>query len=282
VKRIILFRYHNNFDRNKELLKFYKYLNPGIDIYGLYGGPEELFTESSQVLGEVLNHNYLLRHENPEWNWKNSDMSFQQWYNHVGHNIDFDMMHVVEHDLFYFDSLDALFSHVPHNALALTGVTPLKNIEKKWYWTRSPQNKEWKMLMDYFIREYGYKDLPIATLGPGTSLPRSFLEAIKNIKIPDLSNDETRLPLLAQINNFPIYDTGFFRKWFSDKEYRFFNANRFVINLKTIEKQLQLKNGRRAFHPCNQDYSSEKLMELHQLTNKKRQGWFAKVIWGAK
>jgi hypothetical protein len=56
---------------------------------------------------------------------------------------------------------------------------------------------------------------PLGMIGPGTSLPRSFLEEIKDIEIPDFSNDELRIPMLAQVKGFKMVDSGFFRKWFS-------------------------------------------------------------------
>ena len=266
MKRIILFRYHHNFDRNAEFLKFQKYLNPNINIYGLYGGPPENFELSNRIMHHVLNNNYLLKHSNPTWNWKNSDMSFQVWYNDFGHQLDFDMMHVYEWDLLYFEPLDNLFKNVPENGLALTGLIPLRKIEATWYWTRNPEKrKEWEQLMDFFRKEFNYNHEPMGMLGPGTSLPKSFLESIRHLKIPDLGNDELRIPLLAQACGFPMYDTGFYRKWFSKREFRYFNSNSLIVEQGTIEKQLRRRNGRRVFHPCNQELSLQELKNLHAL-----------------
>lgn len=271
MKRILLFRYHHQFERNRELLRFQQFLNPGIKIYGLYGGPPENLEQANEILGDVLEHNYLLKHPNPDWNWKNSDMSFQVWYRDFGHQLDFDFVHVIEWDLLYFEPLEKLFAHVPENALGLTGLIPLKKIEKIWYWTRNPEKRrEWVQLMEFFKKEFEYNQEPYAMLGPGTTLPKNFLESIRHIETPDLGNDELRIPLLAQSYRFPMHDTGFFRKWFSRREFRFFNSNAFVVKQKTMEKQLKLKKGRRVFHPCNQNFSFEDFMKLHELTKLKR------------
>lgn len=271
MKRIILFRYHHQFERNRELLLFQKYLNPEAEVYGLYGGPKEKYEEACRLFSDALNHNYLLQHKDPDWNWKNSDMSFQVWYNNYGHRLDFDVMHVIEWDLFYFEPLNKLFAHVPENALALTGLIPLSKIEKIWYWTRNPEKRaEWKQLMAFFKKEFSYNLEPFGMLGPGTTLPRSFLEKISDIEIPDLGNDELRIPLLAQAYGFPMYDTGFYCKWFSRSEFRYFNSNSIIVEQKTMEKQLRRKKGRRVFHPCNQCLSFEELKKLHDLTYSNR------------
>lgn len=276
MKRIILFRYHHQFERNKELLRFYKYLNPEIKIFGLYGGTEEDFAQASQILDGILENNYILQLSDPDWKWKNSDMGFQAWYNDFGHTIDFDMLHIIEWDLLLFEPIDKLFAHVPQGNLALTGLIKLEKIKNKWYWTRNERKKkEWEQLLEYFKTKHQYNHQPMAMIGPATTLPRAFLDKVRGIQIPDLSNDEVRIPMLAQVFGFEMHDTGFFRKWFSKKEFRYFNANSFVIEMKYIKKELEKKYGRRAFHPCNQDFTSEDLINLHELTKKEKKPFFS-------
>lgn len=276
MKRILLFRYHHQFERNRELLRFQQFLNPGVKIYGLYGGPPENLEQADTILGDVLGHNYLLQHPNPDWNWKNSDMSFQVWYRDYGHQLDFDFVHVLEWDLLYFESLEKLFSHVPENAVGLTGLIPLKKIEKIWYWTRNQEKREeWLQLMEFFQKEFEYNQEPFAMLGPGTTLPKSFLESIRHIEIPDLGNDELRIPLLAQAYGYEMSDTGFYRKWFSKREFRYFNSNAYIVKPGIMEKQLKRKKGRRVFHPCNQYFKLNELKWLFELTTKKHNNFFS-------
>ncbi|MFO7924690.1 MAG: hypothetical protein R6U58_13460 [Bacteroidales bacterium] len=266
MKRIALFRFHHQFERNRHLLKFLKYLNPEMEIYGLYGGPPEKFSEAGYMLDEVLTHNFLIEDRDSTWKWKHSDMAFQLWYRDYGHQVDFDMMHSVEWDLLYFESLDKLFGHADQNTLALTGLVPLNRIEKRWYWTRhETERPEWLKLHDYFKTNFNYNKAPFGMIGPGTSLPRNFLEKIKDVEIPYLSNDELRIPMLAQVFGFKMEDTKFYRKWFSDRELKYFNSNAIGIDIRTIEKQLKKKNGRRAFHPCNMSLTYEQLVGLHNL-----------------
>ena len=271
MKRIVLFRYHHQFKRNLELLRFFKSLNPGVEIYGLYGGPESAYSEASESLKEVFSGNYLIEDKPTEWKWKNSDMAFQLWYREYGQNLDFDMLHTLEWDLLYFEPLERLFGHVPPNALALTGLIPIRKIEKKWYWTRNETRKaEREELLKHFRDNYGYKQEPFAMIGPGASFPKNFLEKIKDVEIPDLSNDEVRIPMLAQVFNFPMADSGFFRKWFSNREFKFFNSNAFEVDWKTMEKQLKKPKGRRAFHPYGKELTLNQLQSLQQMIPGKR------------
>ncbi len=267
MKRIILFRYHNKFERNRHLLSFLKYLNPGVEIYGLYGGPSETFAEASGALKELFAHNYLIEGKDKEWKWKHSDLAYQLWYKDFGHQVDFDMMHSVEWDLLYFEPLDKLFGHAGKDTLVLSGLVPVEQIEDRWYWTRhETERPEWNSLLYHFRKNFGSNITPYGIIGPGTSLPRSFLEKIKDYDIPRVSNDELRIPLLAQAFGFKMADTNFFRKWFSRREFRYFNSNALEVSMKTITKQLKKRSGRRAFHPYGGELDIERLTGLHQLT----------------
>lgn len=264
MKRIILYRYYHKFDCNKELLKFLKYLNPDVNIYGLYGGPEDKFKEASECLNGFLAHNFLIKGKDTDWKWKNGDMTYQLWYNEYGHKVDFDIMHAVEWDLLYFEPLDKLFAHIPKDTLALTGLIPLWMIRRKWYWTNNKDKiAERKLLMDYFKKNFDYSDVPYGMLGPGTSLPRVFLEKIKNIDIPYLSVDEIRFPMFAQVFGINMMNTGFYKKWFSLKEFNYFNSDSYDIDLQTIKSQLKKRNGRRVFHPYREHISFEQLVDLY-------------------
>ena len=271
MRRIILFRYHHKFERNRELLKFMKYLNPGIEIYGLYGGPSEKLSEANDILGDVMTYNYLITGKDSTWKWKHSDMAYQLWYRDYGHKVDFDIMHSVEWDLLYFEPLDKLFGHGDKNTLILSGLIPLENIADKWYWTKHETEKpEWNKLLNHFREKLNYDMSPFGMIGPGTTLPRSFLEKIKDIEIPGFSNDELRIPLLAQANGFKMADSGFFKKWFSKSELKYFNSNAVEVKIKNIESQLKKGTGRRAFHPYNEELTLSQLKDLYDLTINKK------------
>lgn len=266
MKRIILYRYHHKFSQNRDLLRFIKYLNPSVQIYGIYGGPFENYSEATAYLNDYLVHNYFIRDKDYLWKWKNGDMTYQMWFNEYGYQVDFDIMHAIEWDLVYFEPLDKLFAEIPENSLALTGLIPLWRIKRKWYWTNDKDKKEeWNQLIGIFKDKYNYSAKPYATNGPGTSLPRIFLEKLKEMNIPELELDEIRIPLYAQKFGLKMVNTNFYRKWFSRKEYKSFNCNNLSIKLENVKNQLSDRNGRRVFHPFREDYTFEQLIDLYQL-----------------
>lgn len=224
-------------------------LNPGIKIFGLYGGEEAEFPKFQKYLQPFLEHNYCIRNQKDRWKWKNSDLAVRLWFRDFGKKIDFDILHIVEWDLLFFRALEKIYPRVSRNALNLTALTPLKLVEQKWYWTsREPAKSEWEKLTKLAETKFKYSKQPYASLGPGATLPRKFLEKFSSIPVPDLGNDELRLPLFGQIFGFKLIDTGF-RRWFSKEDSRFFNCNGDEIPLKVIIKELKEGGGRKAFHP---------------------------------
>jgi hypothetical protein len=264
MKHIVLFRYHGHPDRNLELLRFQKFLNPTVSFYGLFGGSEQDFPAVSKALESVLEGNFLIRDRSTEWKWKHSDMAYQLWHREVGHTLDFDAVHVLEWDILYFEPLHRLFPQTRPDTVILTGLTQMANVENKWYWTRDPENREeWIKLLDHFRINFRYDQAPYAALGCGITLPREYLDRLVDEEIPFLSNDELRIPLYAQAFGLRMADSCLCRRWFSRLEDRFWNANRKEISWLTIRWELAKKTGRRAFHPVTRELRAEKLIRLY-------------------
>jgi hypothetical protein len=250
MKRIGLFRYHDHLEICKNRLELFRYLNPEIDIYGLYGGNKDNFHATCVQLNHYFSGNYCIEGKSDLWKWKNGDLSVRNWYIDYGKNIDFDMVHIFEWDLMMTESLDKLFSHIPNNALGITGLTSLKKLENKWYWTRnSNQRTEWEALKSLLKANYNFTGPYFASVGPGLSLPKSFLNLYATVEVPEYGNDELRLPAFAAAMGFQLYDTGFVKKWNGKNEKNYFNCNEYEIPVKTVLGQLSRKNGRRVFHP---------------------------------
>ncbi|SRR6056297_19364 len=258
MRRVGLFRYHSNPDICRNRLKLFSQLNPDIEVYGLYGGKEEDFSFYDAYLKDFLGGNYCLRDKTYIWKWKNGDLSIREWYKNYGKHKKFDVVHILEWDLVIMGKLDELYSHIPPDSLGVTGLTPLVSIEKEWFWTRDTKQKaEWKVLKEHVRKFNGFSGPYFASVAPGLSIPRSFLEQYSEMPVPDLCNDELRLPLYAKALDFEIYDTGFFKKWFSKTEKQYFNCNEFAIKEKKLLKELKKKKGRRVFHPFREELNME-------------------------
>lgn len=250
MKRIILYRYHNNIDFCKDRLEFINKLNPDVPIYGLFGGEEHDFRLFDSELNQFFQHNYCITGKSAQWKWQHSDLVYRLWFKDIGHTIDFDSVVVLEWDLILFESIEKTYGFVQRDQVGLTGLTPLKKIEKKWFWTRDPEQREnWLKLYEYVQSTFSYSAAPYASLCPGVILPKSFLKKYSQIDVPELCHDELRIPLFAQALGFDVVDLGFYKKWFSKSEWRYFNCNNWGIELKLIQNELAKKKGRRVFHP---------------------------------
>jgi hypothetical protein len=255
MRRIVLFRFHQNQVVCRNRLDLLRQYNPGIPIYGLYGGDEAIFPKVARSIGPEFSHLYCLSGKSPVWKWLNGDLAMREWHGAVGKEIEFDMLHLVEWDLLLLDSLDRIYSSVPRGGVGVTALIPLRLIADDWGWTQTPQwVAQWEKLLAYSRARYGYAAEPQASLGPGLCLPKPFLDLYAACDVPPLCHDEVRLPLFAQSLDFKLYDTTFYRAWFNEQEETYFNCINKEIRPEVIHNELKEPMGRRAFHPYRQVY----------------------------
>jgi hypothetical protein len=115
-------------------------------------------------------------------------------------------------------SLEEIYAGIKSGDVGLTGIIPLEKLENSWYWMSGMNREECFRLIYFAIKQYGYKSTPLGILCPGLCFPKSFLSDCCKLAFPELCNDEIRIPLFAQIMNYPIKDTGFFKDWFNRDE----------------------------------------------------------------
>ena len=266
MKRIAVFRYHKEFEIVKERVKLFKLINPGILLYGIYGGERNKYDESNRILGKLFESNYFLDNNDVWWKWFHGDIIYQLWHRDVGQYLRFDVAHIIEWDLLLLDTIENLYGNIDKEALGCTGLVPLKQIEAEWYWIRNMERREeYKKFINYVTENFSVNVDGYGMLGPGISLPRSFLDRLLKIKMVSINtSDELKLPVWAQITGNQLQDNGFYKKWFSKKEKKFFNANEADIKLKTIRRQLKKNNGRRAFHPFRKHFDVGELFQMYK------------------
>ena len=252
MKRAILFRYHH-IDKAicAERLTMLKTFNPEVKIYGLYGGDENLFDEYDAFTKEWMEHNYCVRDKDKKWKWLSSDLGARFWFESMGKNESFDVLHIVEWDLLLLDSLENLYKNLPMDGMALSGLTSVSNLYGQWMWVSMP---EWSLLLQHVRKQYGYNQKPHGSLGPGTTIPRKFLENYNKYEVPDYCIDEVRFPLFGQLIGCSLHDTGFYRRCFDEDEDRFFNCINKNIQIQTVREELDKADGRRAFHPFRESF----------------------------
>ena len=249
MKRIVLFRFHKSIQVCRNRIELIRKNNPGIAIYGLYGGSESYFPKVKQELGREFAHLYCIKGRSRRWKWLHGDLAVRLWYHQYGRRVDFDMLHLIEWDLIFHDSLAEIYRFIPVDGVGLTCLVPLKQIEARWKWTKNLKwLAEWQKLLTLARREYLYEGVPHACYGPGACLPKNFLDRYCRESIPEWCHDEVRYPLFAQNFGFKLYDTEFTKCWFSESREQFFVSGR-LIKSEVIEEELRKPYGKRAFHP---------------------------------
>lgn len=250
MKRVIIFRFHKLPSICLERVKFLKRLNPSVDIFGLYGGEADELPIMRETLGPFCADISSLAEYAPSWKWRFGDLAVRQWFINVGNRVPFDVAHIIEWDLLLCRPLHVMYSHIAADTVGLTGLRRVKDVEHFHpFISQEPLSLEWKNLLHWARSKHGYSLEPLLCLGPGYCLPRSFLESLSRLVMPELSMDELRLPLAAQILGFNISDTRLCRSFQMEEEVRVFNTIKKEVPISTVVQELEQMRGRRAFHP---------------------------------
>jgi hypothetical protein len=266
MKSIALFHFHQHLPLCAARIALLRQLNPTFEIHGLFGGSPEHLADALTLASELAS---FFHDDNvaPSWNkWKSTDRAVARWYSHRGHALAFDRVHVIQWDLLFFQPLAQAYASLPENAVWLSGLIPLSEVEPFWDWTaREPLRSESLRLLAVARERFNYKHEPFACVGPGYSLPREFLARYAALGLEDLGHDELRLPLFGQILGFPCVDTGFYR-WRDPRVQRLFNADAVEIEPQAMAAELASPRGRRVFHPCRERYDAARIQSLTAAT----------------
>lgn len=249
MKRLVLLRFHDALPVCRNRAALARLFNPDALICGLYGGDERDFPAVSRRLGSVFASLHAVRGRTPRWKWQHGDLAVKAWFGEHGHTLPFDVLHVLEWDLLLLDTLDHLHRTLPAGSVGLTELRPVREIETDWSWTaRAGKREQWQQLLAYVRERYGYRGEPLACKAGGACLPRSFLEAYAGETVPELGNDELRLPLYAQCLGFPVADNGLVDPA-RNAARSFFRLDDREVPAFAIRAETRRCGGTRVFHP---------------------------------
>ncbi len=250
MKRIVVFRFHKNATVCRNRLELLRLFNPETELYGLYGGDESRAGVITPRLSHLLESCYCIRGRTAAWKWRNGDLALAAWFKDVGARISFDVLHFIEWDMLLLDSLERIYGHVPRRSIGLTALLPMARGNADWQWiSQEPYKSEWETLHRDVQRDFHYRGEPQVCKAGGMTLPRSFLEDYCRLDVPELSNDEIRIPLFGQILGYELCDTRHYDP-LGETDRKYFNllwGNE--VATRDILGELARKNGRRVFHP---------------------------------
>lgn len=173
----ILFWFYKDMDVCRNRLRLLRMSNPGVLVYGLYGGDVAQAATFEQGLRGLLDDFYTFAEPRDSlWKWYNGDLVIQQWFQDRGCQLAWDSIVVVQWDMLLFGDVRDLFGHVGMNEVLCSGQRPVAEIEALWSWTNGTSPKDRGEYED-FLRATGMDSQEaLACLFVVVVLPRVFFE----------------------------------------------------------------------------------------------------------
>lgn len=266
--QIILFRFHSNYDICKERVKILKYFNPNVPIYGLFGGDKSDWNLVNKIFHDSpLEGIQISTSTDRYWKWLHPEHTLREWYQLYGHRIQFDLLFDEEWDILPAAPLSKLYTKIPEfKSIALTGLEDFEKVKDRWRWViDSSHRTDFINFQEYIKEAFKIEKILYASLGPGQIFTRQFLEDFASLYL-DMSFvnpivSEIIYPVVAQILDYTVIDTGLYLGWFhKDEAIKFFNCWYIPIEKNIITEEIKKEKGRRVFHPVKYQFLLEELV----------------------
>ncbi|CAN5647965.1 hypothetical protein BH23PAT1_BH23PAT1_1440 [soil metagenome] len=265
-KAILLFRFHKEPNIARERIKILKYYNPDLPIYALYGGQRGGLEQACLAVDELVENVWSFPgNKNVEWKWQHADLMLKAWYRDFGHSVNFDFLYSYEYDLLTLAPLIELYPDITDDTLALSAYTKFTDkIENTWFWTaKEPFKTGFKVFNEGFLSKYGIKRQQYICLGTGPVLPKAFLDRWSKTKDGEDVHDQIVYPAYAEAFGFKAVDNGMHPGFRAPKEkQRYFNNENMQVPLELIQEQMEMPDGRRAFHPVKYMITLEEINDM--------------------
>jgi hypothetical protein len=241
-------------------LRLLHYFNPGVPIYGLYGGRHEDWNTAKQSVGGALVHLYMWSAVDQYWKWLHGDLAVKEWFRAYGNTVPFDLLYEYEFDMLVCAPLCTLYPSLPKKGVAFSAVTPIESVASRWQWIVDERSNGGYLEFRNYLRErYGLDSIKQIVLGPGPLLTWSFLSAFCELEDCDLAHNEITYPAFAQLLGFALVDNRLHPGlWTQDSE-RWFRCHGESIEWKEVEPELRW-GIRRAFHPVKYHVTLEQVI----------------------
>lgn len=251
MDRAVLFRFHKNLSLCKRRISLLQNFNPEVPIYGVTDEGVNTTELTEAGLEHVLFLDDILTGREK---WKNGDLVIKEWFDQHGHNVPFDVLHVIEWDLLITAPLEEAYpSGLSRDTVALSGAIPMEMAQRyDWDWATglSTSSEELFRSLCASFENSTPSATAYAGLYPGITFGRhalkKYAEAIE--KLPLIGNDEWRTGVLSPILESEVRDTGFYDGWDTDTISKTFNCMNNTISADKIKTEDQSL----AFHPVRE------------------------------
>lgn len=204
----ILFWYYRAPDLCTTRLRELARLNPGVPIFGLFGGDPKSYPQFTE-LGTWLDDDWVF--ETPRdaaWKWRHGDQMLVHWFETRGHALAWDRLVIAQWDLLACAPMARFFSDLQANEVYLPGLRPIESLHARWWWTRpgTREGEDYLAFVAHMARQYGYTGPFEACQFLMAALPRAFLAAYARASTPEPGFLEYKLPAYARALGFTPID----------------------------------------------------------------------------
>lgn len=261
----ILFWYYKEPDICVDRVRLLRRLNPGIRIYGLYGGNLADFAAYQTALAPWLDHNWMFQGDlDAQWKWRHRDRLISLWYLDQGQHCDWDTLIVMQWDMLALAPVSEIFGALGHDQIYLPGYRRLDEIESKFYWTRPETEvyEDYLQFKTWIKAHYGFEGDMTACQFMTAALPRSFLDRYATMPQPELGFFEYKIPTCATLFGTQHHDLpNIYMHWFDSKSKerrRTLTTDKQDIPAATIAAETLTIGGARLFHPVTYAFPSSR------------------------
>jgi hypothetical protein len=230
--------------------------NPGVAIFGLYGGDVRDAPRFREALTPFLDDFWTFDEpKTSKWKWLHGDLMLAAWYEARGRDLEWDHVFVAQWDMLVLAPVADLLPDLSADDVLLSGVRPVREVEPAWVWSKGGHEPEYRAFLDRVTERFGAVE-PMSCVFVVAALPRHLLDAYRELE-DDTGYIEYRLPTLARAVGLRLVDDERFTAWrpadasagSPTRRQRFLNGSRRPVLLPTILLERARDDGARVFHP---------------------------------
>lgn len=283
----ILFWFYKELEICENRLQILRKSNPGVKIYGLYGGPltdedrfintlspylDDFYTSPKEdapvvddfdTINTEINRRYgdpvdsMIAERYGGWKWNHGDLVILDWYESRGKSLSWDSIAITQWDMLVFDSIQSIVPGIQEGEIFLSGLRDLtKLVESKWWHTSADEKtrENYRAFFEYANKTYDYQRTPpLCCQFIFEVFPRQFFDKYATVLDKELGMLEYKIPTYADVFKIPFYKKDIGVAW-EDLEEDFHNAPmnsspRGELSESYIRKELKKPDGWRMFHP---------------------------------
>lgn len=263
MRLAILFWFYRDVIVCKNRLRQWRSHNPGVPIFGLFGGEPAERSAYEAALAPYLDDFWAYPEPaDPSWKWRNGDLVLSRWFAERGRDLAWDTVWVAQWDLVAVRPIARLVPRLRPGELLLSGLRPVREVEPWWQWVQGTKRQEYDAFLAHVTDRFGPVEDPLCCQFIGFVAPRRFLERYAALEPMELGFLEYKLPILAQVLGIPFADDPCFRPWWAEdpttasakRSHRLVHAWPTELHLGMILYESHRPGGRRVFHPFRSIY----------------------------